>query len=48
MKADLDKALTHADPGERVRYWPYDEFTPVAEAIDTLMEVRGWARRKTP
>ena len=48
MKADLDKVLTHADPGERVRYWPYDEFTPVAEAIDALMEVRGWAKRKKP
>lgn len=46
LKRQLDKVLTHDDPAERVMYWSYDEFAPIAQAIDRLMEARGWARRK--
>ena len=46
LKSELDKVLTHPDAATRARYWPYDEFAPIAEAIDRLMEARGWARRK--
>ena len=48
LKGDLDKALTHDNPNYRVMYWPYDEFAPIAMAIDRLMEARGWARPKLP
>ena len=48
FKGDLDKILTHDDADVRIRQWPYDEFAPIAAAIDRLMEAQGWARRKTP
>ena len=46
LKSELDKVLTHDAPSVQVRYWPYDEFAPIAAAIDELMEARGWATRK--
>ncbi|MDD9987611.1 MAG: hypothetical protein OXQ31_15155 [Spirochaetaceae bacterium] len=48
LKGDLDKVLTHEEPAKRAWYWPYDEFAPIAAAIDRLMEARGWARRRAP
>ena len=48
LKGDLDKALTHDNPNYQTMYWPYDEFAPIAMAIDRLMEARGWARPKLP
>ena len=48
LKGELDKILTHDHAGIRVRQWPYDEFAPIAAAIDRLMEARGWATRKAP
>ena len=44
----LDKILTHDDAAIRIRQWPYDEFAPIAAAIDRLMEAQDWARRKAP
>ena len=46
LKAQLDKILTHARPTTRVRQWPYDEFVPIAQAIDKLLMSRRWASRK--
>ena len=46
LKAQLDKVLTHAEQGVRVKQWPYDEFVPIAEAIDKLLMSRRWASRK--
>ena len=43
LQSDLNRVLRHEDPRIRVRYWPYDEFAPIAAAIDRLMEARGWA-----
>lgn len=48
LKGQLDRILTDEDPATRIRQWPYDEFAPIAAAIDRLMEARGWARRKAP
>ena len=48
LKGQLDKVLTHDDDAIRIRQWPYDEFAPIAAAIDRLMVDQGWARRKTP
>ena len=41
LKSELDKVLTHDEPSTRVRCWPFNEFTPIAAAIDELMEARG-------
>lgn len=30
----------------RITQWPYDEFAPIAQAIDALMEKQGWAQKK--
>lgn len=46
LKAQLDKMLTHKEQGVRVRQWPYDEFVPIAQAIDKLLMSRRWASRK--
>ena len=46
LKAQLDKILTHAQPAVQVRQWPYDEFVPIALAIDKLLMSRRWASRK--
>ena len=48
LKGQLDKVLTHDDATVRIRQWPYDEFAPIAAAIDRLMEAQQWARRETP
>ena len=49
LKAQLDKILTHEEQAERVTQWPYDEFVPIARAIDKLLMSRRWAsRKKTP
>ena len=49
LKAQLDKVLTHEEQAERVTQWPYDEFVPIARAIDKLLMSRRWAsRKKTP
>ena len=46
LKAQLDKALTHAESTKRVTQWPYDEFLPIAKEIDKLLMSRRWASRK--
>lgn len=46
LKAQLDKMLTHKEQSVRARQWPYDEFVPIAQAIDKLLMSRRWASRK--
>ena len=46
LRAQLDEVLTHEEHGVRVRQWPYDEFVPIAQAIDKLLMSRRWASRK--
>lgn len=46
LKNQVDRILTTTDPDDRVLHWPYDEFAPVAAAIDRLMEARQWARKR--
>lgn len=46
LKAQLDKVLTHERDSTRVRQWPYNEFAPIAGAIDKLLMAKGWARKK--
>ena len=48
LQGQLDRILTHQNATVRIRHWPYDEFAPIASAIDRLMEARGWARQKAP
>ena len=43
----VDQILTSDDPSLRALQWPYDEFAPIAAAIDRLMEARKWAGTKT-
>ena len=46
LKGQIDKILTDGRATTRVRQWPYDEFMPIAEAIDRLLMRRRWASRK--
>ena len=46
LKNQVDRILTTTDPDDRVLHWPYDEFAPVAAAIDRLMEAKQWARKR--
>ena len=32
----------------RITQWPYDEFAPIAQAINALMEQQGWAQKDQP
>lgn len=48
LKAQVDEILTHTEQGVRVEQWPYDEFVPIAQAIDKLLMSRRWARRLKP
>ena len=46
LKSQVDMVLSHQDHGVRITQWPYDEFAPIAQAIDALMEKQGWAQKK--
>ena len=46
MKADLDHGLRHKRAFTRLKFWPHDEFLPVAYAMDRLFEHLGWLKRQ--
>ena len=48
LKGQVDQILTHGRATTQVRQWPYDEFVPIAEAIDRLLMRRRWAARQRP
>ncbi len=45
MLAQLRHYLHSDHLDERLRHWGYDEFAPIAEAMDDLFEAQGWLTR---
>lgn len=46
MKQEIDKLLASSRKGWRLISWGHDDFLPIAQAIDTLMESLGWLERQ--
>ena len=44
-KQQLDKTLQASAHEERLRQWGYQEFVPIADAMDALFEEMGWLNK---
>jgi len=45
MRAQVDRALRATVPTANLLQWDYEEFAPIAEAMDALFEDMGWLKR---
>ena len=46
MREQVDEALSSPVAGLRLLQWPYEEFAPIAEAMDALFKDLGWLTRR--
>lgn len=44
MRDEMDALIRSRDPVEASQVWEFEDFLPIAEALDRLMAAQGWAR----